>query len=397
MPRTRRPKPIYQRGDFALYPREGRNLEIIWYDRDRRRERSASAGTTDTEAGRIALDKLYLAATGGEYAPPLSRSSPLLANVIADYQLAHGDNVTSSDAIRHRLAHVAAYIATLKDKAVRCDAIDKVWIAKFRTWLAKRPIRGTDRARSPATIENSVLQLAAAIRWARQIPAFDVIPLPEVTRSPTFRANVAQLAAMFRYAMASKRRANLLAFLRLSVATWGRPDAILDASTKAERGQWASAARVFNLNPVGRRQTRKRRASVPVPDCVGEWLDTIDGPVVPDAVSKSTWRRMQAELGLPFEGQAGMKVVRRSIMTLARKRLGEEHWIQGRMFAGHVAVTVSDIYALPDPANLGRALAVTKGIIDEIDALAPGAFYRTFTAHDGKVVDLKAEASKRGK
>jgi hypothetical protein len=62
------------------------------------------------------------------------------------------------------------------------------------------------------------------------------------------------------------------------------------------------------------------------------------------------------------------------MMTLARKRLGEEHWIQGRMMAGHVPMTVSDIYALPDPANLGRALAVTKAIIDEIDQLAPGAF-----------------------
>lgn len=389
MPRTHRPKPLYQRGDFALYPRPGRNLEIVWYDRERRRERSISAGTTVVEDGRTALDRRYLEATGGEYAPPVNRTSPLVAAVIADYQLAHGDNVASADAIRHRLAHVVAYIGTLKDKAVRCDGIDERWIKRFREWLAKRPMRGTDRKRSPATIENSVLQLAAAIRWARQTPAFDVIPLPEVTRSPTFRASIPQLAAIFRYALATKRRSNLLAFLRLSVATWGRPDAILDASTAAERGQWASTARVFNLNPVGRRQTRKRRSAVVVPECVGEWLDTIDGPVVREAVSKSTWRRMQAELGLPFEGQAGMKLIRRSIMTLARKRLGEEHWIQGRMVAGHVAVTVSDVYALADPANLGRALAVTKAIIDEIEALAPGAFYRTFTANGDNIVALK--------
>jgi hypothetical protein len=44
------------------------------------------------------------------------------------------------------------------------------------------------------------------------------------------------------------------------------------------------------------------------------------------------------------------------------------------MMAGHVPMTVSDIYAIPDPSNLGRALAVTQGIIDEIEALAPGAF-----------------------
>jgi integrase len=387
MPRTHRSKPLYQRGEYSLFPREGRNLEVVWYDRDRGRERSLSTGTTDVEAGKLALDREYLRATGGEYVPPSNKVSPLVTAVIADYTVIC-DEKASADAIGHRLTHIVNYIATLKDNAIRCDAIDERWIGKFRTWLAKQPVRGSKRDRSPATIENSVLQLQAAMRWAKQIPAFRPIPLTEVTRSPSYRADVPMLAAMFRYAMATPRRANLLAFLRLSVATWGRPDAIMDASTL--RGQWNSQARVFSLNPVGRRQTKKRRATVPVPECTGEWLDTIKGPVVPLELSKATWRRMQADLGIPFDGEGGMKLVRRSMMTLARKRLGEEHWIQGRMMAGHVPVTVSDIYALPDPANLGRALAVTKGLIDEIDKLAPGAFYRTFTASDGNVVSIGA-------
>jgi hypothetical protein len=50
------------------------------------------------------------------------------------------------------------------------------------------------------------------------------------------------------------------------------------------------------------------------------------------------------------------------------------------MMAGHVPTTVSDIYALPEPANLGRALAVTQSIIDEIGKLTPGAFKSAFTA-----------------
>ena len=374
MPRTRRAKPLYQRGIYRLHPREGRSLEIVWYDAERKRERSTSAGTTDVERGRIALDRHYLQATGGEYVPPSNRKSPLVTAVIADYQLAHGDQAASSDAIRHRLAHVIRYIGTLPDKAVSCDAIDERWIGKFRAWLAKQPIAGTKRVRSPATIENSVIQLAAAIRWARQVPAFDTIPLPEVTRSPSFRASIPQLAAMFRYAMATPRRANLLAFLRFSVATWARPDAVLDASTAPERGQWLSQARAFNLNPVGRRQTKKRRPLVPVPECVGAWLDTIKGPVVPDELSKSTWRRMEAKLGLPGDGQSGMKLIRRSISHHARPLIGERDWIQGEAMLGHRKPSTSDIYALPDPAHLGVALAATQAIIDEIEALAPGAF-----------------------
>lgn len=392
MPKTRRPKPLYRRGDFSLLPRDGRNLEIIWYDRDLRRERSISAGTTDLDAGKIALDKQYLLATGGDYAPPVTRTSPFVSSVIADYQLAHGAQQISADAIRHRLAHLAAYIATLSDKAVRCDTVDERWIGKFRTWLARQPIPGTARQRAPSTIENSVVQLQAAIRWARQVPNFKPIPLTDVTRSPSYRADVATLAAMFRYCIEPlartdkerrkiiEARANLLAFLRLSVATWGRPDAIMDASTDPSRGQWNAQVRVFNLNPVGRRQTKKRRAMVPVPECIGAWLDTINGPVCPKELSKATWRRMQAELNIPFDGQGGMKLIRRSVSTLARRQLGEENWVQGRLMLGHVPLTVSDIYALPDPANLGRALAVTKSIIDEIEKLTPRAFYRSVTA-----------------
>jgi integrase len=401
MPRTRRPKPLYQRGDYSLYARAGRNLEIVWYDRERKRERCTSAGTSDPEAGRIALDRKYLEATGGEYVPPTSRVSPLVAAVIADYQLARGDQATSSNEIRHRLAHVVRYLGTLPDKSIRCDAIDERWIAKFRTWLAKQPINGnkwkakSERTRSPATIENSVLQLAAAMRWAKQIPAFKVIPLPEVTRSPSFRANIPQLAAMFRYAVETPRRANLLAFLRLSVATWARPDAIMDASTERRRGQWQSSAKVFALNPVGRKQTKKRRPTLPVPDCIAEWLDTIQGPVVPKGLSKATWRRMEKKLGLPGDGESGMKLIRRSVATIARPIIGEVHWdSQGEAFLGHRSPSTSDIYALPDPAHLGVALKATQAIIDEIDQLAPGAFYRTFTASGDNIVALRT--SKNG-
>jgi hypothetical protein len=43
--------------------------------------------------------------------------------------------------------------------------------------------------------------------------------------------------------------------------------------------------------------------------------------------------------------------------------------VQGKMMLGHRKSSISDIYALPDPANLGLALAVTESIIDEIESL----------------------------
>lgn len=387
MPRTRRAKPLYQRGEFALYSRPGRHHQIVWYDPSRKRERSASAGTCDLAAGRIALDRLYLTTNGGGSTCPTcgqstDRGNQLIASIIADYLVGHGADRTSAPAIKARLAHVVNYITTLKDQAVRARDIDEAWIGHFRRWLREEPFMAgkTPKLRSPATVENSVVQLAAAMSWGREPVDFRPIPLKDLTNSPSYRADVTTLGAMFRHALASPRRSSLLAFLRFGIISWARPDAIMDASTEARRGQWHSAARAFALNPVGRRQTRKYRATVPVPEGVAWWLDETTGPLVPKGLSKSTWRRMELALGLPGDGQSGMRLIRRSVATLARKRLGEENWIQGRIMLGHVQPTTSDIYAVSDPAHLGRALAVTTELIREIEALAPGAFYRSFTA-----------------
>ena len=229
-------------------------------------------------------------------------------------------------------------------------------------------------------MENSIVQLAAALRWAREEVLFKPIPLKELSRTPDYRADIADLAAMFRYALETTRRSNLLAFLRLSVITWARPDAVMDASTAAARGQWYSKARVLVLNPKGRRQTRKFRATLPVPESVAWWLDEAAGPIVKGGLSKATWQRMEAGLGMPRAGQSGMKLIRRSVATIARKQLGEDHWIQGSMMLGHVQPTTSDIYAVADPSHLGRAMAATTAIIEAIERKAPGAFYRTLTA-----------------
>src|SRR5688500_8028020 len=91
MPAKKREKPLYQRGRFALYPRQGRtNLEIVWYDEERKRERSASAGTGDIGQAKLALDRLYLSDSGNRICPTCGRpwehsGSPLLLQAIADY------------------------------------------------------------------------------------------------------------------------------------------------------------------------------------------------------------------------------------------------------------------------------------------------------------------------
>lgn len=384
MPRTKRPKPLYQRGPFKLYARDGRNLEIVWYDGQRKRERSTSAGTADVGEGMIALDRHYLTSQGISHCPTCNRPwdgehAPFLADVIADY-ITLMEGRPGHKSAKGRLAHVYAYIAA-KAPETTVPQVNDAWVEGFRKWLMRQPVRSVKgkvlRARSIGAVEGCVMQLAAAINSLPNHRAnFGVSSLKEVSASPRYRADVETLAAMFRFAMERSERHTLRAYLRAAVATWARPDALMDL--RAE--QWIPEAAVLNLNPAGRRQTKKYRPAVPVARQFRPFLDNLDGQLLPVATLRHAWDPMRKALGLPGGREAGPKLIRRSIATIARKRLGEERWAQGEMMLGHKKASTSDIYALPDPANLGAVLAVTEQIIDEIEALAPGA-YRTFTAN----------------
>jgi hypothetical protein len=395
MPSTKRTKPLYQRGDFRLFRRQGRSaLEIVWYDESRKRERSVSARTMDVAAGKEALDRIYLERTKGEaFCPTCGQrrdgTSVLVTTAIADY-LILSEAKASIKAIRPRLAHVLNYLVHLNQITLVCGQIDKDWIARFRTWLAKIPIispTGEKCIRSLSTIENSVLQLAAAINACGGVTAnFKAQQPKDVNQTPQFRASVGDLAAMFRYCVdpphgklpndrCRKDRARLLAFLRISVATLARPDAAHDVSTKPNRAQWNSTKKVLNLNPKGRQQTKKYRAIIPVPDLLVDLLNDTDGPFVRAVSVRSAWRSMAIELKLPSDGESGMKLIRRSMADNVRDRLPTEAWGELEIWLGHDRFDdVSELYAPFRPDYLRRALVVINAIIDEIEAAVPSAF-----------------------
>lgn len=389
MPKSRRAKALYQRGEFRLDRRPDRCALVIgWYDAARKRERSISAGTADLDTGKRALDRLYTEQHGGiAVCPachrPLDQSGQPVAVIIANY-LESSTSKASAPAIGARLKHVVDYLDATLQSEIKSSFVTEMWVSAFRLWAMARPIvssRGKTRDRSPSTVENSILQLAAAFRFSGIVPTFSPIPTIEVNRTPHYRADIATLAAMFSYAMEpKKKRDNLLHFLRAAVATWARPDAVHDINTAPQSRQWNSTARVLALNPDGRRQTRKYRATIPIARQFALHLDTAKGPYVPVASIKSAWEAMEIELKLPRDGQSGMKLIRRSVAHIARGVIGESNWRQGEIMLGHHKASTSDIYALPDPANLGLALRATEAIIDQIEALAPYAFYRKLTA-----------------
>lgn len=348
----------------------------------------------DVQAGRTALDRLYLTHTRGDrFCPtcgqPRRRGEIYVSTAIADYLTLAAGKV-SYDAIRARLDHVVSYLVHTGETSLHCSAVDDAWIGRFRAWLMRRPIvspHGKKRQRSLSTVENSVLQLAAAINHSGGHARFKPMQPKTVNQTPQLRLDVEGLAAMFRYCVAPKarspvevarrmrERAGLLAFLRISVTTLARPDAALDVSTAPKRKQWNSAFSVLNLNPAGRLQTRKYRPVVPIGLMMRNILDETRGFLIPGSSIKSAWESMVLALGLPGDGEAGAKLIRRSVANIVRSRLPQEAWGELEMFLGHDRFDdVSDLYAPFSPTYLRRALAVIEEITGEIEASVPGAF-----------------------
>ena len=400
MPKTKRQKPLYQRGGFKLVARQGRaNLEIIWNDPTIGRERSISAGTASVEdASRVLDDKFLEVTQGRECCPtchrPYETDKRLMALEAIEVYLASAKSKPSYKSIEHRLNHVVQYIETLHNPGVLCHQVDEAWIAKFRAWLEKIPVvspAGNVRQRALSTVENSVLQLAAAFRHAKEDPQFKTIQLKTLNRTPSYRATVEDLGRMLRYALTpKKRRGNLLAFLRVAIATMARPDAVHDASMDPKRGQWYPQHEVFDLNPRGRRQTKKYRATVPIAKQAA-WLFEGNNGALVSGNAKKSMAAMAKELGLPGDGEAGLKLIRRSMAHLVRQRLEakEKPLDQLEVFLGHRVVgAISELYAPFSATYLGLVKQVVEDIIDELEKNAPGAFYRDFTAQGGNVVSI---------
>ena len=413
---AKRPKArgIYQRGAFWLDwdklsdgTLRSPYLAIFWFDGERGRYRSASTRTADVGTARAALDRHYLQRTEGDDICPTcgqrrnSGADVSVLRAVTDY-LAMKEDLPSIDAVRPRLNHVVRYIAHLQMPDLRCGKVEDAWIERFRQWLLKEPVltsSGDVRAepRSLSSVENSVLQLAAAINAAHKRgdtsrPAqFKPIPTKELNRTPMRRLSIDELADAFRYAIDPQfptKRLGLHRFLMFSVGTAARPDAAHDFSTMPERRQWHSERRVIALNPVGRRQTKKRRAIVVAPRQLAARIDEVSGFFVPFISVKSAWETMVDVLGWPKDGEGGMKLIRRSIAQLLRDTGTPRAWSpqlrkpsrkvpseQIEVQLGHAVIdSVTDLYADFDADYQHQATAALEALIDEIERRCPGAF-----------------------
>ena len=107
---------------------------------------------------------------------------------------------------------------------------------------------------------------------------------------------------------------------------------------------------------------------------MAELFEESDGYFVPVKSVRKAFEAMQGELALPRDRETGPKLIRRSMASLVRPMLGEGQWPQAKLMMGHQKGDISDLYAPAQPGYMGLAMRATEEIIDQIEALAPGAF-----------------------
>ena len=422
---------LYQRGKYWLAwdrRKDGTlrspNLAIFWYDPAARRVRSGTTGTAEIDSAMIALDRRFLADRGESHAfcptcgqPVAKAASYLLNDAIADYRLEIGDLRPSATSIAARLKHVSDYLAATGQQGATCDtACSAAFIEGFRNWSARQPVvwrngQGmvtVSRPRSPATTEESVVQLIAVLNHAaderRSERRADYTPhsRKRVSRPRRIRCEVPVLADMLGYAAEErKKRASLHAFIVGSICTIARPDAVVDISTDPARRQWWPGSAMLDLNPQGRTGTTKRRAIIPVvppldhwlqetarlaqdkQEPTGGWLVNYYGRPVQDV--DRAWDTMLEKLGLPREREWRPYILRHSLATLCRGR-GALKW-ELQAWMGHQPSDPTEDYAVAtDFPTVSRALAE---IISAIEERAPGTLHRKRTGPAPNIIQLR--------
>jgi len=96
---------------------------------------------------------------------------------------------------------------------------------------------------------------------------------------------------------------------------------------------------------------------------------------------------MAVSLKLPPEGEAGLKVIRRSVATILRDRGVSAGELE--LMLGHRKLdSTSEVDAPFDPDYLAGAKRAIEAMIDDLEKLAPGAFYCHDTALGGNIVSI---------
>jgi len=363
------PVELDRAGRFFLKARgKRRTLYICWYDPQTRQTAGVSTGTADLEEARRALLEHALRA---DRAPVTADAQ--LAGVMQAYYVNYARELPSVH------AHLAAQRDALEiwgdpdicelDRRKQLELVDKL----------------RERGLSDWTIQSRLNRIWAAMNWHRrdnpelvvpeQITAADWKP---VLRDREHTFTVEDLAALFNAAAAPRAegqhtREHWWRFLVLAVGTASREAALRELTW----GQVDLRLGRIRLNPDGRRQTKKRRPTVPIAPTVAAELASWEraGNQVITYYGKRLATREFFDLLAEEAGvTGGPNVIRHTVRTwLAEYGVPDS---EADVFMGHKAEgsATGKRYIHRRPEYLRSVVDAVEALFDELAARVTRAF-----------------------
>lgn len=247
-------------GKFFLKPRGKRGTYYIcWYEN--RQTNGFSTGTTDIDQARKMLYEHHLRSNDG----PKGLKDAQLADVLNRYALTRGTEIRSTDVFSISMQNALDIWGD--------PDVSELTAAKQLEFISE--LRGKGLADS--TILRRLNALWAAINRACEDGHITAVP-PRISNNrwnphlPNREAvlSLKELAALFNAAAVEGRysREHWWRYLVLAVGTGARPEAILEL----DYAQADFSSHTLNLNPAGRRQTKKRRPRIPMAPTLEGWI-----------------------------------------------------------------------------------------------------------------------------
>ena len=339
---ARKTEPIYRFGEYWLGKRSGKkNWFRCWYSVGSGRTERASLGTDDLEEAKIRLRDWYFKNHGAQ---DDAADQILLCDVIRIYYEDHARKLRSHEAARIGLTHWINFFEATEtvESATTPQKIDR-----FIEHLQ-------EDGRSPAYINRILTSGRAAINraWKKgMITSAPFIRSLEVGETePKGRPlSLDELRHFYHLA----ETPHLRAFILWGIATAARPEAV----QLLHSDQIDQDAGIINLNPLGRKQTKKHRPTVKLPPSIIPFI--VPGYQVafrgqPPAEIKTSWRKQRAKCKL--DDKVNPYSLRHTIARYLRAS-GVPAW-QVSSQLGHKKkdLSTTEIYAPHDPSYLSASV-----------------------------------------
>lgn len=288
----------------------------------------------------------------------LDRERPedmLLAVALERYEEQHGKHVASADAVKRAIRIAKAFFGSGSIASLNGDRQ-----AAFELHLR-------DKGFADAYIGRIQTVIKAAVNRAYKNGEIASAPPIRVVTGSAERGTIAmsQVAALFN----ADPPPHVFMAAMMILNTLSRPGAVLECRPV----QADFASRLLDLNPPGRKQTKKRRPIVPITNTLLPWLQARadqtffvqwhEGQTKATGSIKNAWRKLCKRAGVTCDPYT----LRHAMATDLRRRGVPEWEVQGML--GHRSAGTTERYAKFAPDYLGKAATAIDDYFHELQPL----------------------------